>query len=244
MKKYFVLIGLFIGCLMLASGYPRTIETQILPSATSGWDESIDNWRPIAVDSNGKLITGSGADVAAIQAELLSVGTAVDTIASSSAAIEAELLSVGTAVDTIASSSGAIEAELLSVGTAVDTIASSSEAIEAELLSVGTAVDTIASSSEAIDNNTKQCSQFKVQVVTLTANTSHLLVSGLNGDRKFVEVKSHLPNQQFWVDFTATAAVNLCRPCTEYFYAEVPSDIDVAIIASSAMTLSVVEGGL
>lgn len=61
MKKYFVLIGLFIGCLMLASGYPRTIETQILPSATSGWDESIDNWRPIAVDSNGKLITG-GAD--------------------------------------------------------------------------------------------------------------------------------------------------------------------------------------
>ena len=51
---------------MLASGYPRTIETQILPSATSGWDESIDNWRPIAVDSNGKLITGSGADSANI----------------------------------------------------------------------------------------------------------------------------------------------------------------------------------
>ena len=209
MKKYFVLIGLFIGCLMLASGYPRTIETQILPSATSGWDESIDNWRPIAVDSNGKLITGSGADVAAI-----------------------------------ASSSEAIEAELLSVGTAVDTIATDVAAIEAELLSVGTAVDIIASSSEAIDNNTKQCSQFKVQVVTLTANTSHLLVSGLNGDRKFVEIKSHLPNQQFWVDFKATAAVNLCRPCTEYFYAEVPNDIDVAIIASSAMTLSVVEGGL
>ena len=112
------------------------------------------------------------------------------------------------------------------------------------MLSVGTAVDTIASSSEAIDNNTKQCSQFKVQVVPLTANTSHRLVSGLNGDRKFVEVKSHLPNQQFWVDFTATAAVNLCRPCTEYFYAEVPSNVDVAIIASSAMTLSVVEGGL
>ena len=181
MKKYFVLIGLFIGCLMLASGYPRTIETQILPSATSGWDESIDNWRPIAVDSNGKLITGSGADVAAI---------------------------------------------------------------EAELLSVGTAVDTIASSSEAIDNNTKQCSQFKVQVVALTANTSRLLVSGLNGNRKFVEIKSHLPNQQFWVSFTDTAVVNLCRPCTEYFYAEVPSNVDVAIIASSAMTLSVVEGGL
>ena len=75
-------------------------------------------------------------------------------------------------------------------------------AIEAELLSVGTAVDTI-------DNNTKQCSQFEVQVVTLTANTSHLLVSGLNGDRKFVEIKSHLPNQQFWVSFTDTAAVNL-----------------------------------
>ena len=183
MKKYFVPIGLFIGCLMLASGYPRTIETQILPSATSGWDESIDNWRPIAVDSNGKLITGGA-------------------------------------------------------------IASSSQAIEAELLSVGTAVDTIASSSEAIDNNTKQCSQFKVQVVALTANTSHVLESGLNGDRKFVEIKSHLPNQQFWVDFTDTAAVNLCRPCTEYFYAEVPSNVDVAIIASSAMTLSVVEGGL
>ena len=65
MKKYFVLIGLFLGCLMLASGYPRTIETQILPSATSGWDESIDNWRPIAVDSNGKLITG-GPDSANI----------------------------------------------------------------------------------------------------------------------------------------------------------------------------------
>ena len=184
MKKYFVLIGLFLGCLMLASGYPRTIETQILPSATSGWDESIDNWRPIAVDSNGKLITGSGADS--------------ENIAS----------------------------------------------IAAELLSVGTAVDTIASSSEAIDNNTKQCSKFEVQVVTLTANTSHLLVSGLTGDRKFVEIKSHLPNQQFWVSFTDTAAVNLCRPCTEYFYAEVPSNVYVAIIASSAMTLSVVEGGL
>ena len=65
MKKYFVLIGLFLGCLMLASGYPRTIETQILPSATSGWDETIDNWRPIAVDPNGKLITG-GEDSANI----------------------------------------------------------------------------------------------------------------------------------------------------------------------------------
>ena len=118
------------------------------------------------------------------------------------------------------------------------------EAIKAELLSVGTAVDTIASSSEAIDNNTKQCSKFEVQVVTLTANTSHLLVSGLTGDRKFVEIKSHLPNQQFWVSFTDTAAINLCRPCTEYFYAEVPSNVAVAIIAASAMTLSVVEGGL
>jgi hypothetical protein len=73
MKKYFVLIGLFLGCLMLASGYPRTIETQILPSATSGWDESIDNWRPIAVDSNGKLITGSGADSANIASMALDI---------------------------------------------------------------------------------------------------------------------------------------------------------------------------
>lgn len=135
-------------------------------------------------------------------------------------------------------------ASISSIGAGVTALVTDAAAIEAELLSVGTAVDTIVSSSEAIDNNTKQCSQFEVQVVALTANTSHLLVSGLNGDRKFVEIKSHLPNQQFWVSFTDTAAINLCRPCTEYFYAEVPSDVDVAIIAASAMTLSVVEGGL
>ena len=81
MKKYFVLIGLFLGCLILASGYPRTIETQILPSATSGWDESIDNWRPIAVDSNGKLITGSGAD----SANIASIAIDINNVASNAA---------------------------------------------------------------------------------------------------------------------------------------------------------------
>ena len=124
----------------------------------------------------------------------------------------------------------------------------------ANIASIAIDINNVASNAAILPNidaniasiaiDTKQCSQFKVQVVTLTANTSHLLVSGLNGDRKFVEIKSHLPNQQFWMSFTATAAVNLCRPCTEYFYAEVPSNVDVAIIASSAMTLSVVEGGL
>ena len=211
MKKYFVLIGLFLGCLILASGYPRTIETQILPSATSGWDESIDNWRPIAVDSNGKLITGSGAD----SANIASIAIDTNNVASNAALlpnIDANIASIAIDTNNVASNAAILPN------------------IDANIASI------------AID--TKQCSQFKVQVVTLTANTSHLLVSGLNGDRKFVEIKSHLPNQQFWVSFTNTAAVNLCRPCTEYFYAEVPSNVDVAIIASSAMTLSVVEGGL
>lgn len=80
MKKYFVLIGLFLGCLMLASGYPRTIETQILPSATSGWDETIDNWRPIAVDPNGKLITG-GED----SANIASMALDINNVASNAA---------------------------------------------------------------------------------------------------------------------------------------------------------------
>jgi len=211
MKKYFVLIGLFLGCLILASGYPRTIETQILPSATSGWDESIDNWRPIAVDSNGKLITGSGAD----SANIASIAIDINNVASNAAIlpnIDANIASIAIDTNNVASNAAILPN------------------IDANIASI------------AID--TKQCSQFKVQVVTLTANTSHLLVSGLNGDRKFVEIKSHLPNQQFWVSFTNTAAVNLCRPCTEYFYAEVPSNVDVAIIAASAMTLSVVEGGL
>ena len=79
MKKYFVLIGLFLGCLMLASGYPRTIETQILPSATSGWDETIDNWRPIAVDPYGKLITG-GEDSANIASMALDIAIISDSI--------------------------------------------------------------------------------------------------------------------------------------------------------------------
>ena len=209
MKKFLVLFLVLFACTAYAQGIPSPSTPRLMADDAGNY---VSQSYPLPVSV-------IGADVAAI-----------DTIASSSEAIEADV--------------AAIEAELLSVGTAVDTIATDVAAIEAELLSVGTAVDTIASSSEAIDNNTKQCSQFKVQVVALTANTSRLLVSGLNGNRKFVEIKSHLPNQQFWVSFTDTAVVNLCRPCTEYFYAEVPSNVDVAIIASSAMTLSVVEGGL
>ena len=237
MKKFLVLFLVLFACTAYAQGIPSPSTPRLMADDAGNYVSqsyplpvSVIGADVAAIDTIASSSEAIEADVAAIEAELLSVGTAVDIIASSSEAIDADV--------------AAIEAELLSVGTAVDIIASSSEAIEAELLSVGTAVDTIASSSEAIDNNTKQCSQFKVQVVALTANTSRLLVSGLNGNRKFVEIKSHLPNQQFWVSFTDTAVVNLCRPCTEYFYAEVPSNVDVAIIASSAMTLSVVEGGL
>lgn len=85
--------------------------------------------------------------------------------------------------------------------------------------------------------------EWQEQKVSLTANTNHLLVSEITGARKFVEIKSYLPNQVFWVSFTATATVNASRPCTEYLYVEIPAGENLAIIASTAMDLSVVEGG-
>lgn len=81
------------------------------------------------------------------------------------------------------------------------------------------------------------------QTVALPANTSTTVTSGITGDRAFIEIKSHLPNQVFWVSVSNSAVVGDCRPCTEYFYAEIPAGVDVSIIASTAMDLSIVEGG-
>lgn len=81
------------------------------------------------------------------------------------------------------------------------------------------------------------------QTVALSANTSTTVTSGITGDRAFIEIKSHLPNQVFWVSTSNSAVVGGCRPCTEYFYAEIPAGVDVSIIASTAMDLSIVEGG-
>ena len=81
------------------------------------------------------------------------------------------------------------------------------------------------------------------QTVALPANTSTTITSGITGERAFIEIKSHLPNQVFWVSASNSAVVGDCRPCTEYFYAEIPAGVDVSIIASTAMDLSIVEGG-
>lgn len=94
------------------------------------------------------------------------------------------------------------------------------------------------------NTTTAPITEWQEQKVTLVANTNHKIVTEIVGDRKFIEIKSYLPNQEFWVSFTATATVNASRPCTEYFYAEVPDGVNVAIIASTAMDLSVVEGGI
>jgi len=86
-------------------------------------------------------------------------------------------------------------------------------------------------------------SEWSQQTLALPANTSTTITSGITGERVFIEVKSHLPNQTFWISASNSAVIGDCRPCTEYFYAEIPAGIDVSVIASTAMDLSIVEGG-
>lgn len=86
-------------------------------------------------------------------------------------------------------------------------------------------------------------SEWSQQTLALPANTSTTITSGVTGERVFIEVKSHLPNQTFWISASNSAVIGDCRPCTEYFYAEIPAGIDVSVIASTAMDLSIVEGG-
>lgn len=85
--------------------------------------------------------------------------------------------------------------------------------------------------------------EWSQQTLALPANTSTTITSSIAGERVFIEIKSHIPNQTFWVSASNSAVIGDCRPCTEYFYAEIPSGVDVSVIASTAMDLAIVEGG-
>jgi hypothetical protein len=81
------------------------------------------------------------------------------------------------------------------------------------------------------------------QSMTLVSGVAQSVTTGLSGTRQFVEVKAHDETDEFWVDFGATAVAGQCRPCKGYVYLAIPTDIVLSVVASSAVDLSIVEGG-
>lgn len=98
--------------------------------------------------------------------------------------------------------------------------------------------------SLTIETNITPITYWATQTVTLVSDTAQSITTALtSANRRFVELKSHDPNNKFWVDFGAVAVIGASRPCDGYFYGEVPIGITISVIASTAYDIAVTEGG-
>lgn len=98
--------------------------------------------------------------------------------------------------------------------------------------------------SITMETNITPVTDWATQTITLVANTAQTITTVLTStNRRFIELKSHNPDNEFWVDFGADAVINASRPCDGYFYGEVPIGISVSVIASTAYDIAVTEGG-
>ena len=98
--------------------------------------------------------------------------------------------------------------------------------------------------SITMETNITPVTDWATQTVTLVANTAQTITTNITAtNRRFIELKAHTPTDEFWVDFGADAVINASRPCQGYVYLELPIDIDLSVIASTAFDIAVTEGG-
>ena len=98
--------------------------------------------------------------------------------------------------------------------------------------------------SMTIDTNITPVTDWATQTLTLVANTAQGITTALTStNRRFIELKAHDQTDVFWVDFGAVAVVGASRPCSGYFYGEIPIGITVSVIASTAYDVAATEGG-
>ena len=80
--------------------------------------------------------------------------------------------------------------------------------------------------------------------IPLTPNTNRAITSTLSAStRTFIEIQPTDPSAEYWVSVDGAAVVGTSRYCQGAFYAELPKATDVNVIASTAITISVIEGG-
>lgn len=98
--------------------------------------------------------------------------------------------------------------------------------------------------SITMETNITPVTDWATQTVTLVAGVAQTVTTALTStNRRFIELKSHDPDNKFWVDFGADAVINASRPCDGYVYLELPIGIDLSVIASEAYDIAVTEGG-
>lgn len=67
MKNNFVLsLFLIVVCAAIAYSWPNAKMMEKLPGSALGWDDTNGVWRPMNVDSTGKLITDSSVTIGAV----------------------------------------------------------------------------------------------------------------------------------------------------------------------------------
>lgn len=97
--------------------------------------------------------------------------------------------------------------------------------------------------SITMDTNIVPITEWETQTLTLVANTAQDLVTGITGNRRFVALKSHKPDKEFWLAFNASATLEAGMFVVDSVYIEVPKATIVSVIASEAFKISVTEGG-
>lgn len=105
------------------------------------------------------------------------------------------------------------------------------------------AVVNIGSETIGLVNAVKQCTEWDEQYVALTANTAATFTTEIAGSRRFVELTSQNQEIEFWVSLGGTAVIGQCRPVNGSIYIEVPKDVIISMIASQAVSISIIEGG-
>lgn len=85
--------------------------------------------------------------------------------------------------------------------------------------------------------------EWETQTVTLVANTAQDIVSNITGSRRFIALKTHTADAEFWVAFNASATLSAGLFAVDSLYIEVPDSVSVSLIASEAISISVTEGG-
>jgi len=85
--------------------------------------------------------------------------------------------------------------------------------------------------------------EWETQTVTLVANTAQDIATNITGSRRFIALKSHTADSEFWVAFNASATLSAGLFAVDSLYIEVPDSVSVSLIASEAVSISVTEGG-
>lgn len=96
---------------------------------------------------------------------------------------------------------------------------------------------------EEISTELKSPAQWEQQTISLSANVAQNIASEITSERRYIILKAFDETKRFWVSVDGTATVDLCTPVDSWCKLDIPKSITASIIASEAMSISVLEAG-